>query len=109
VPAACQNEAETRDIEQYPDGQQTYPDQGNGRRPPTVKRPCKRQVSGSIPLTGSCSGALSADPLASRGAVARVEDKIRFGADSQVDDRNVVISPLNPAATAPSATCCPAR
>jgi len=50
--APCQNEAETRDIEQYPDGQQTYPDQGNGRRPPTVKRPCKRQVgSSTLPLT----------------------------------------------------------
>jgi len=34
-------------------------------------------------------------------AVARVEDKIHFGADSQVDDRNVVITPMNPALTDP--------
>ena len=36
-----------------------------------------------------------------RRTLARVEDTIHFGADSQVDDRNVVITPLNPAATDP--------
>jgi quercetin 2,3-dioxygenase len=36
-----------------------------------------------------------------RRTVARVEDKIHFGADAQVDDRNVVIPPVNPAATDP--------
>jgi len=36
-----------------------------------------------------------------RRTVARVEDKIHFGADSQVDDRNVVITPMNPALTDP--------
>ena len=36
-----------------------------------------------------------------RRAVVRVEDKIPFGADSQVDDRSVVITPMNPALTDP--------
>jgi quercetin 2,3-dioxygenase len=36
-----------------------------------------------------------------RRTVARVEDKIHFGADSQVDDRNVLITPVNPALTDP--------
>jgi quercetin 2,3-dioxygenase len=36
-----------------------------------------------------------------RRTVVRVEDKIPFGADSQVDDRNVVITPMNPALTDP--------
>ena len=36
-----------------------------------------------------------------RRTVVRVEDKIHFGADSQVDDRNVVITPTNPAVTDP--------
>jgi quercetin 2,3-dioxygenase len=36
-----------------------------------------------------------------RRSVVRVEDKIPFGADSQVDDRNVVITPMNPALTDP--------
>ena len=34
-----------------------------------------------------------------RRTVVRVEDKIPFGADSQVDDRNVLITPMNPALT----------
>lgn len=33
--------------------------------------------------------------------IVRVEDKVHFGADSQVDDRNVVISPVDPALTDP--------
>jgi hypothetical protein len=36
-----------------------------------------------------------------RRTVVRVEDKIHFGADSQVDDRNVLITPMNPALTDP--------
>jgi quercetin 2,3-dioxygenase len=36
-----------------------------------------------------------------RRTIARVEDKIHFGADSQVDDRNVLITPMNPALTDP--------
>ena len=36
-----------------------------------------------------------------RRTVARIEDKIHFGADSQVDDRNVVITPMTPALTDP--------
>jgi redox-sensitive bicupin YhaK (pirin superfamily) len=36
-----------------------------------------------------------------RRTVTRVEDKIRFGADSQVDDREVIITPMTPAATDP--------
>jgi quercetin 2,3-dioxygenase len=36
-----------------------------------------------------------------RRTVARVDDKIHFGADSQVDDRNVIITPVDPAATDP--------
>ncbi len=36
-----------------------------------------------------------------RRTIVRVEDKIHLGADSQVDDRNVVIAPLNPALTDP--------
>jgi quercetin 2,3-dioxygenase len=36
-----------------------------------------------------------------RRTVARVEDKIHFGADAQVDDRNVLIAPVNPALTDP--------
>jgi hypothetical protein len=36
-----------------------------------------------------------------RRTVARVEDKIHFGGDSQVDDRNVLITPMNPALTDP--------
>ena len=39
-----------------------------------------------------------------RRTVARVEDKIHLGADSQVDDRNVIITPVNAAATTRS--CC---
>jgi quercetin 2,3-dioxygenase len=36
-----------------------------------------------------------------RRTVARVEDKIHLGADAQVDDRNVLITPMNPAITDP--------
>ena len=36
-----------------------------------------------------------------RRTVVRVEDEIHFGADSQVDDRNVIITPFNPARTDP--------
>jgi redox-sensitive bicupin YhaK (pirin superfamily) len=36
-----------------------------------------------------------------RRTVARVEYKIHFGADSQVNDRNVVITPMSPARTDP--------
>jgi redox-sensitive bicupin YhaK (pirin superfamily) len=36
-----------------------------------------------------------------RRTVTRVEDKIRFGADSQVDDREVIITPMTPEATDP--------
>jgi hypothetical protein len=36
-----------------------------------------------------------------RRTVVRVEDKIPFGADSRVDDRNVLITPMNPALTDP--------
>jgi quercetin 2,3-dioxygenase len=36
-----------------------------------------------------------------RRTVARVQDKIHFGADSQVDDRDVIITPVDPAATDP--------
>lgn len=36
-----------------------------------------------------------------RRSVARVEDKIHWGADAQVDDRNVVITPMNPVLTDP--------
>ena len=36
-----------------------------------------------------------------RRTVARVEDRIHFGADSQVDDRNVLIMPVSPALTDP--------
>jgi len=36
-----------------------------------------------------------------RRTIVRVEDKIHFGADSQVDDRNVIITPLNPALSDP--------
>ena len=37
----------------------------------------------------------------SRRTVALVEDNIHFGGDSQVDDRNVIITPLDPARTDP--------
>ncbi len=36
-----------------------------------------------------------------RRTIVRVEDQIHLGADSQVDDRNVVITPLNPDLTDP--------
>lgn len=36
-----------------------------------------------------------------RRTVVRVEDSIPFGGDAQVDDRNVIITPVNPAATDP--------
>jgi quercetin 2,3-dioxygenase len=36
-----------------------------------------------------------------RRSIVRVEDKMHLGADSQVDDRNVVITPLNPDLTDP--------
>jgi quercetin 2,3-dioxygenase len=36
-----------------------------------------------------------------RRTIARVEDKLRLGADSQVDHRNAIIAPTNPAATDP--------
>ena len=36
-----------------------------------------------------------------RRTVARVADKIHLGGDAQVDDRNVVITPMNPDATDP--------
>jgi quercetin 2,3-dioxygenase len=36
-----------------------------------------------------------------RRTVARVEDKLHFGADAQVDDRNVLITPMNPPLTDP--------
>ena len=36
-----------------------------------------------------------------RRTVARIEDKIHFGGDSQVDDRNVVIAPMSPLLTDP--------
>ncbi len=36
-----------------------------------------------------------------RRSIVRVEDKIHLGADSQVDDRNVVITPMNPDLTDP--------
>ena len=36
-----------------------------------------------------------------RRTVARVEDKIHLGADAQVDDRNVLIMPMDPALTDP--------
>jgi quercetin 2,3-dioxygenase len=39
--------------------------------------------------------------ITTRRTVVRVEDQIHFGADSQVDDRNVIITPLNPARTDP--------
>jgi hypothetical protein len=53
VPAACQKGAETTDIDRQPDGEETGPHQESGSWPPTSKRPCKRTVSGSNPLTGS--------------------------------------------------------
>ena len=37
----------------------------------------------------------------SRRTVALVEDNIHFGGDAQVDDRNVIITPLDPARTDP--------
>jgi hypothetical protein len=45
VPATCQNEAEIRDIERYPDDDRTGRDQESSSWLPTVNRPCKRQVS----------------------------------------------------------------
>lgn len=36
-----------------------------------------------------------------RRTIGRVEDRIRFGGDSQVDDRNVIITPMNPMLTDP--------
>jgi quercetin 2,3-dioxygenase len=36
-----------------------------------------------------------------RRVVDRVEDKIHFGGDSQVDDRDVIVAPLDPARTDP--------
>ncbi|MGZ5441169.1 MAG: pirin family protein [Thermoanaerobaculia bacterium] len=36
-----------------------------------------------------------------RRSVDRVEDSIHFGGDSQVDDRNVIVTPLNPMLTDP--------
>lgn len=36
-----------------------------------------------------------------RRTIVRVEDKIHLGADSQVDDRNAIILPMNPALTDP--------
>ena len=36
-----------------------------------------------------------------RRTVARIEDRIHLGGDSQVDDRNVLIPPVNPALTDP--------
>lgn len=36
-----------------------------------------------------------------RRSVDRVEDSIHFGGDSQVDDRNVIITPMNPMRTDP--------
>lgn len=38
---------------------------------------------------------------ASRRTIVRVEDQIHLGADSQVDDRNAIIPPTNPALTDP--------
>ena len=42
----------------------------------------------------------TADTAAQR-TVARIDDRIHFGPDSQVDDRNVLIAPVNPAMTDP--------
>ena len=39
-------------------------------------------------------------PVEPRG-VDRVDDSIHFGGDSQVDDRNVIITPMNPMLTDP--------
>jgi redox-sensitive bicupin YhaK (pirin superfamily) len=39
--------------------------------------------------------------IAARRTVVRVEDRIPFGGDAQVDDRNVIITPMDPAATDP--------
>lgn len=36
-----------------------------------------------------------------RRSIVRVEDRVHLGADSQVDDRNVVVTPMNPALTDP--------
>jgi quercetin 2,3-dioxygenase len=36
-----------------------------------------------------------------RRTIARVEDRIHLGGDSQVDDRNVVITPMNSMFTDP--------
>jgi hypothetical protein len=39
VPAACQNGAETTDIERLPDDEETGPDQGSSSWPQDSKRP----------------------------------------------------------------------
>jgi quercetin 2,3-dioxygenase len=44
---------------------------------------------------------MQATDSTARRTVARVEDKIHFGADLQVDDRNVLITPMTPALTDP--------
>jgi redox-sensitive bicupin YhaK (pirin superfamily) len=45
--------------------------------------------------------AVQATDNTTRRTIVRVEDKIHLGADSQVDDRNAIISPMNPALTDP--------
>jgi len=39
--------------------------------------------------------------IPARRTLARLEDKIHLGGDAQVDDRNVIITPMDPAATDP--------
>ena len=71
MPAACQNGAETTDIEQQPDTEQTASHQESRSWPWTTKRPCKRQVSGSNPLTGSIDLQVRDVFLASGGSRTR--------------------------------------
>jgi quercetin 2,3-dioxygenase len=41
------------------------------------------------------------ETAAARRTIVRVEDQVHFGGDSQVDDRNVLITPMNPELTDP--------
>ena len=52
VPAACQNDDETGDIELEPDDEQTSSDQENSRLTPCLKRPSEQLVVGCVFLKG---------------------------------------------------------
>src|ERR1700722_18786037 len=96
-----QNEAETRDITQCPDDEETGPQKERGSWPPSLKRPCKRTGSGSNPLTGSTNSRLGSARLRSErtpGAVVAGADTgspVRVGGDGGAVAASGVLGPVH--------------